>query len=199
MWLRCKSYSPLHKFRSWLPLSNGAILCKLICFKCGRLTLSSNQYSYIFLIFYGLGIDVVGIVFYSEIFPNHLRAKGVAATIAVIVLTDLVYLQVAATAFAHAGWKFFLLFVLLSGLGAIWAYFFIPETKGLPLEEVAAIFGDREEIAVYSDEINVEGEVIEDGHADRQLNGNGILKNGATEAIEKEKAEGAGKVDNLIV
>lgn len=46
---------------------------------------------YIFLLFYGCGIDVAGVVFYSEIFPNHLRAKGVALSIAVIALTDLVY------------------------------------------------------------------------------------------------------------
>ena len=113
-----------------------------------------------------MGIDVVGIVFYSEVFPNFLRAKGVAATIATIVLTDLIYLQVATTAFAHVGWKFFLLFVLLSGIGAVWAFFFIPETKGLPLEEVAAIFGDREEVVVWSGEIraeDVDGVVGEEG------------------------------------
>src|ERR1700733_826618 len=64
--------------------------------------------SYIFLLFYGCGIDVAGVVFYSEIFPNHLRAKGVALAIATIALTDLVYLQATATAFANIGWKFFL-------------------------------------------------------------------------------------------
>ena len=36
-------------------------------------------------------------VFYSELFPNHIRAKGLALSIAVIALTDLVYLQVTAT------------------------------------------------------------------------------------------------------
>ena len=105
--------------------------------------------SYIFLLFYGCGIDVAGVVFYSEVFPNHLRAKGVALAIATIALTDLVYLQATATAFANIGWKFFLVslpaldwrleevswanlvevFIIISGLGAIWTYVFIPETK----------------------------------------------------------------------
>jgi len=63
---------------------------------------------YVFLLFYGCGIDVAGVVFYSEVFPNHIRAKGVALAIATIALTDLVYLQATATAFANIGWKFFL-------------------------------------------------------------------------------------------
>jgi hypothetical protein len=37
-----------------------------------------------------------------------MRAKGVAASIATMALTDLVYLQVMTTAFANIGWKYFL-------------------------------------------------------------------------------------------
>ena len=73
-----------------------------------RRTKPDCQNSYIFLLFYGCGIDVAGVVFYSEIFPNHVRAKGVALAVATIALTDLVYLQATATAFANIGWKFFL-------------------------------------------------------------------------------------------
>ena len=90
---------------------------------------------YVFLLFYGCGIDVAGVVFYSEIFPNHLRAKGVAMSIAVIALTDLVYLQVTATAFSHIGWKFFLVFIIISGLGGVLAFIYLPETKGVPLRK----------------------------------------------------------------
>lgn len=63
---------------------------------------------YIFLIVYSFGIDVCGVVFYSELFPNHIRAKGVALAIMSIALTDLVYLQATAEAFAKIGWKFYL-------------------------------------------------------------------------------------------
>lgn len=34
--------------------------------------------------------------------------------------------------------------------------FNIPETKGLPLEEIAAIFGDTEEVMVYARDIHVD-------------------------------------------
>lgn len=111
---------------------------------------------YVFLLFYGCGIDVAGVVFYSEIFPNHLRAKGVAMSIGVIALTDLVYLQVTATAFAHIGWKFFLVFIIISGIGGILTFIYLPETKGVPLEEIAAIFGDADEVMVFSEDIHVD-------------------------------------------
>jgi hypothetical protein len=63
---------------------------------------------YVFLIIYSFGIDVCGVVFYSELFPNHIRAKGVALSIMSIALTDLIYLQATAEAFANIGWKFYL-------------------------------------------------------------------------------------------
>ena len=86
--------------------------------------------AYLFLLLYSIGIDVCGVVFYSELFPNHIRAKGIALSIAIIALTDLVYLQVTATAFANIGWKFYLVFIIISGLGVFFVYFFLPETKG---------------------------------------------------------------------
>jgi len=52
---------------------------------------------YIFLLLYCIGIDVAGVVFYSELFDNRTRAKGLALSIAVIAMTDLIYAQVAAT------------------------------------------------------------------------------------------------------
>lgn len=53
--------------------------------------------AYLFLLLYSVGIDVCGVVFYSELFPNQIRAKGIALSVCVIALTDLVYLQVTAT------------------------------------------------------------------------------------------------------
>lgn len=36
----------------------------------------------------------------------------------------------------------------------MWIYF--PDTKGLPLEEVAAVFGDADEVAVYERELDID-------------------------------------------
>ena len=63
---------------------------------------------YMFNFFYNLGVDVGGNVFYAEVFPNHIRHKGVSITNAVLALADLVYLEVTPVAFANIGYKFFL-------------------------------------------------------------------------------------------
>ena len=36
----------------------------------------------------------------------------------------------------------FLIYFALSVIAAIFTYFYIPETKGLPIEEIGALFGD---------------------------------------------------------
>lgn len=38
----------------------------------------------------------------------------------------------------------------------VWVWICLPETKGLPLEEVAAIFGDQDEVIVLSSAIQVD-------------------------------------------
>ena len=128
--------------------------------------------AYLFLAVYSVGVDVAGVVFYSELFPNHIRAKGIALSIAVIALTDLVYLQATATAFASIGWKFYLVFIIISGLGTIWVWFVVPETKGIPLEEMAAVFGDTENVAVFSADIHFDQsthEMVVDEHGSAEV------------------------------
>ena len=48
------------------------------------------------------------------------------------------------------------LFIIISAIGAVGAYFLLPETKGIPLEEMAKLFGDTEHIVVFSDAIHVD-------------------------------------------
>lgn len=63
---------------------------------------------YMFTAFYNPSMDDVANIYYAEVFPNHIRSKGVALTNLVIALADLVYLQVTPYAFANIGWKYFL-------------------------------------------------------------------------------------------
>jgi hypothetical protein len=41
-------------------------------------------------------------------------------------------------------------------IGGTWAFFALPETKGRTLEEMAAIFGDDDDVVVYMKDIHVD-------------------------------------------
>ncbi|KAL3492719.1 general substrate transporter [Aspergillus germanicus] len=105
---------------------------------------------YIFLMFYASGIDVGTYVYMGEMFPNHLRVKGVAIGLSSLTVTATIYLSVTSTAFEAIGWKFFLLFAVLTLCGTIWIALFIPETRCLPLEEIEALFGNTQDSVVIS-------------------------------------------------
>ena len=55
---------------------------------------------------------------------------------------------------SNIGWKFYLCFIIPGVVTAIGIFLYFPDTKGLALEEVAALFGDQDEMAVLS-EINI--------------------------------------------
>jgi hypothetical protein len=65
--------------------------------------------------------------------PNHIQHKGVSITNAILALTDLVYLQFTALAFANVGYKFVLVIISICELASFILWFILPETKGIPL------------------------------------------------------------------
>lgn len=93
-----------------------------------------------------LCLDGTQFVYISEVCPTHLRAKGIALGMAGLCVVNIIFLQAAPTAFASIGWRFYLCFICPGTIGAIWMFFWFPDTRGLPLEEVADIFGDRGEL-----------------------------------------------------
>jgi hypothetical protein len=63
---------------------------------------------FIFLVFFAMGVDAPTYVYMGEIFPSHMRSKGISFAIAIYALIAIVYLQVTPAAIAHIGWKYFL-------------------------------------------------------------------------------------------
>ncbi|KAK5061387.1 hypothetical protein LTR84_007929 [Exophiala bonariae] len=121
---------------------------------------------YMIVIFYCLGVESCGAPFYTEIFPTHIRAKGVCFCVFVNSLANLLYLEAAPTALQNIGWKFLLVFIVVLSLGSVLYWLWIPETRSVPLEELAAIFGDADEVKLYSSELTVDsnGEVAREEH-----------------------------------
>jgi len=100
-------------------------------------------FSFFFISFYGGGIDVVGYVYCSEIFPTHIRSQGVAWSLVGTFLATLVYVEAAPTALAKIKWRYYIIFVCLTFVNILILYFWCPETKGLSLEEINGKFGDE--------------------------------------------------------
>ncbi|KAH8697922.1 general substrate transporter [Talaromyces proteolyticus] len=111
-----------------------------------------------FLVFFAMGVDAPTYVFMSEIFPSHMRSKGMAVAIAIYALSAIVYLQVTPMAVSSIGWKYFLVFICITAVGWVWMYFEIFETKKIPLEEMGEKFGDADEVVVHLSETLAEAD-----------------------------------------
>lgn len=102
---------------------------------------------FIFQIFYGFCLDGESRAAYSrcrvsnlglgtqfsylgELFPTHLRAKGVSLGVAMISFTNIIWLQAAPTAFENIGWKFYLCFIIPGTIGGVIMWFLFPDTNG---------------------------------------------------------------------
>jgi hypothetical protein len=69
---------------------------------------------FVFILPYGKGVDTVSVLFYGEIFSNHLRAKIFFLAISTHSLTGLVYFQAASAEFDKIGWRFYLVSYIFS-------------------------------------------------------------------------------------
>lgn len=96
-----------------------------------------------------LGLDGPEFFYQAEIWPSHLRAKGYALATCVYSGINVVWLQAAPTAFATIGYYYYIIFIFFSFFGSAMAFFYFPDTLHKPLEEVAALFGDADLVAVY--------------------------------------------------
>lgn len=98
---------------------------------------------FLFVTFYGGSMDASSYVYCAEIFPTWMRAQGVGFSVMGLFASTLVYTQVAPVAFADIGWRYYLVFIIVPLCGVWIVALILPETKGLALEEIGALFGDE--------------------------------------------------------
>ncbi|KAM5515439.1 Sugar/inositol transporter [Fusarium oxysporum f. sp. vasinfectum] len=106
---------------------------------------------YLHLTFYATCMDASTYVYGSEIWPTHLRGKGFAISCAGLFVGSLTLLEAAPTAFQTIGWRFYLIMMAFTLICAIIFAVFFPETKGMTLEEISALFDDEVAIEASSD------------------------------------------------
>ncbi|KAK1810554.1 hypothetical protein LTR12_015061 [Friedmanniomyces endolithicus] len=126
---------------------------------------------FVFQVFYALCLDGTQFSYLGEVFPTHIRAKGICLGVAMISLMNIMWLQSAPIAFINIGWKFYLALIIPGSIGGVLMFLYFPDSEplsrpsavlqadlisanGVPLEEVAAIFGDADEVAVYERDLD---------------------------------------------
>ncbi|KAI0134562.1 MFS sugar transporter [Xylariales sp. AK1849] len=88
----------------------------------------------------------------AEIFDTHTRSKGVSIATMMSYAFNTMIGQVTDIAIANVGgWRYFIVFVVCNFTNAVFFYLVLPETKGLPLEEMNYLFTNAPLIVPGSD------------------------------------------------
>lgn len=86
-------------------------------------------------------------IYVSEIWPTHIRSKGVAIALMASTAQSSWVVGATPSGIAAIGWKFNLVFIVPVFVASICCFLFLPETMKVPLEGVALLFGDQDELA----------------------------------------------------
>lgn len=115
-------------------------------------------YSMAYAVFFNAMIWVLS----SEMFPFFLRSKGVAVAVFIKAIVAIVLSQITPLAIAAVSWRYYSLFIATNFAAAVIYFFFLPETSGKSLEEIAELFGDTLATG-HIGEIDVDAKGIELG------------------------------------
>jgi MFS family permease len=84
---------------------------------------------FLHIAFYSSTADATSYIYAAEIFPTPLRAKGIAVSVTGLFSATIVFLQAAPTAFAAIGWKYYLVFIVISSIMVIVILWYFPEVR----------------------------------------------------------------------
>jgi sugar porter (SP) family MFS transporter len=98
---------------------------------------------FLFLGGYVIGLTPIPILYVNEIWPSHLRTKGTSVFWASQAVAICFNQFVNPVALNRIAWKYYLIYVGVLVAVINFMFFYVPETKGLSLEEIGGIF-DRE-------------------------------------------------------
>lgn len=118
----------------------------------------------------------------TEIWPSYARSQGLALAMCTFALTNLMWLEAAPYAFEAISWKFYTIFVVVPAIAAVIIIFTYHDTRHKPLEEIAALFGDSNQVAVYQQELYRKEITMEDMEVEprKQTAGSQEVENVAT-------------------
>lgn len=136
--------------------------------------------TYLYVLFYVVFLDGPLFFYVGEIWPSHVRVRGFTICTVANCLSNIVWTSAAPSAFESIGWAYYIFFIVQAALGGLAAFFIFPDTARKPLEEIAALFGDQDEVVVFQRD-------LERSH----------LEVIGSERLSKEDAEQEEKVEKL--
>ncbi|KAK5193706.1 hypothetical protein LTR72_005886 [Exophiala xenobiotica] len=98
---------------------------------------------YIYILTYACSYGPLAWCMPAEVYPNHVRAKGVGLATATIWISNFIIGVSVPPMFISIGYGTYIFFACFCFLAAIFAFFFVPETSGKTLEQMDEVFGDN--------------------------------------------------------
>lgn len=148
-----------------------SIQCILLKLYAGTDNIEGNRAAaalmFLHIFFYASTVDAASWLYVAEIWPTHIRSKGAAISNCALFLCVLAFTTGLTTAFNSIGWKYFLIFISLSTVN-LFIFSKFPETKGLALEDIGALFGDEVQYSTVSVQ-ELSGVSISSPHKDKQV------------------------------
>ena len=99
--------------------------------------------AFLFILMYGCTYAPLGWALPSEVFPSAMRSKGVALSTATNWMCNFIVGVITPPMLESWGFGTYIFYGGWCGLSVVWAYCFVRETKGLTLEQMDELFGDR--------------------------------------------------------
>lgn len=104
-------------------------------------------------------------IWISEALPTSIRAKGVGLAASVGFIGYITFTAPGELEFEHIRWGTYLIYCILCIISTVIVYLYIPETKGLPVEEIAELFGDTVVVHLTEDLHGIK-EKMDDSHVE---------------------------------
>ena len=95
---------------------------------------------YLFGVFFSLGWGFTPLVLGSEVAPGHVRPAVMSLATAMTWLFTYVIAQITPTMLARITWGTYIVFGVAGVVMAVWVWMGVPETTGVPLEDVKWLF-----------------------------------------------------------
>jgi MFS family permease len=108
-------------------------------------THQANPFLFVFFGGYCIGFSAVSVAYVVEIWPNIMRARGVALCMAMTNAALTFNIFINPIALDAIAWKYYLVFVAIIIAALFTVYFGYPETAGLSLDQIRILFdGDKD-------------------------------------------------------